>query len=54
MFASARLSKRAQIVPDHAALMHAYRIITGQSEVSARIVAIEQPRSSATFVEAAL
>jgi hypothetical protein len=54
MFASTRLSKRAPIVSDHAALMHAHRVISDEPEVSARIVAIEQPRSSATLVETAL
>jgi hypothetical protein len=53
MFAAARLSKRALIFSNHAALMRAYPIISGGPKVSARIVAIEQPRSSVLPVKIA-
>jgi hypothetical protein len=54
MCACARLSKPALIVPNHAALMQAYPLVIGGPKVSARIVAIEQPHSSAPRAETAL
>jgi hypothetical protein len=54
MCACGRLSKPALIVPNHAALMHAYPLVIGGPKVSAQIVAIEQPHSSAPRAETAL
>jgi hypothetical protein len=53
MCAAARLSKPALIVPNHAALMRAYPLVIGGAKVSAQIVAIEQPHSSAARAEIA-